>query len=420
MGCIKKAVSFAENPFHLIPAPIENIIQSIAPIALTALGQPELGAGLSGLNAYANSAPGKGLVSGLLAGGTSYLGNQLGAEVNGGDSIFNGIGGQVGDALGSIGDATGLSDVYDALKSGANSVTGGLLGGSNNAGTLLSPSAASNPTSTAGIFGGGTGGAASAYSPSATDLNVSDLGKNSIDSLNNFSSPGSLVDSAGSGLTNAASTASNNVGDFLSNPSTANSIGTSVANSGTGTLAGSLSKYAVPLLSAGVGAFTNNSAKNDLLASTKANSALFAPYLNAKFTPGDLTQDPGYQFQLDQGTQALNRKAAAGGDYFSGNALKEAQQFGQGLAGTTYNDAYQRFLAQNQQNLGAATSMAGINNDIGNTKANSVTNLGNLITGAGASALGGTGISNTGTSLGGSGLDLATLLKAIQGRSSYV
>lgn len=71
--------------------------------------------------------------------------------------------------------------------------------------------------------------------------------------------------------------------------------------------------------------------------------------LGGTFTPGDLTKDPGYQFRLAEGEQALGRKQSAGGNYFSGQALKEAQQFGQGLADQTYNDAYNRWL-QEQQN----------------------------------------------------------------------
>jgi len=46
---------------------------------------------------------------------------------------------------------------------------------------------------------------------------------------------------------------------------------------------------------------------------------------------------PGYQFRLEQGLDAINRNANAAGMGASGNMLREAQQFGQGLADQEYN-----------------------------------------------------------------------------------
>lgn len=102
-----------------------------------------------------------------------------------------------------------------------------------------------------------------------------------------------------------------------------------------------------------------------------------------EFTGDDLENDPGYQFGLDQGNQALDRRAAAGGNYFSGQALKAAQRFGQDYAGTKFNEAFSRdntnksrvanFLTSvSQMGLNAATQtgMAGIetaNNQAQNT-----------------------------------------------------
>jgi hypothetical protein len=48
--------------------------------------------------------------------------------------------------------------------------------------------------------------------------------------------------------------------------------------------------------------------------------------------PNSITATPGYKFALDQGTTALNRTSASKGLRLSGNALLEAQTFGQGLA----------------------------------------------------------------------------------------
>lgn len=60
------------------------------------------------------------------------------------------------------------------------------------------------------------------------------------------------------------------------------------------------------------------------------------------FTGEDLQNEPGYQFGLSQGMQALDRRMASGGNYFSGAALKGAQRFGQDYAGTKFNEAYNR------------------------------------------------------------------------------
>lgn len=62
--------------------------------------------------------------------------------------------------------------------------------------------------------------------------------------------------------------------------------------------------------------------------------------------------NPGYQFQYDQGLQALNRQAAAGGRGASGNALMAAQSYGTGLADQSYNkwldNLYRSTVGQSQ------------------------------------------------------------------------
>ncbi len=63
------------------------------------------------------------------------------------------------------------------------------------------------------------------------------------------------------------------------------------------------------------------------------------------FNPQDLQNDPGYQFQLKQGEQAVQRAASANGTLGTGGTLKAMNNYSQGLAGTSYQQAYQR--AQN-------------------------------------------------------------------------
>jgi hypothetical protein len=71
--------------------------------------------------------------------------------------------------------------------------------------------------------------------------------------------------------------------------------------------------------------------------------------LGGSFTPDEYLESPDYQFQLEQGQEALDRQQAARGNLYSGQALKEANRFSQGLASQGYQDAYNRWL-QTQQN----------------------------------------------------------------------
>ncbi len=112
-----------------------------------------------------------------------------------------------------------------------------------------------------------------------------------------------------------------------------------------------------------------NSTLADVFSGQRAN---LQPYLNAGaqgttsladwFKPGgggttqfsysgsDLENDPGYQFQRDQGTKATERLAAAHGGLLGGGTLKSLAQFGQGLASTSYDQAYKRALDTFQTN----------------------------------------------------------------------
>lgn len=53
---------------------------------------------------------------------------------------------------------------------------------------------------------------------------------------------------------------------------------------------------------------------------------------------GAFQAGPGYQFQLDQGLQALTRAASAGGMLASGNTLAAGTEYGQGLANQEYGN----------------------------------------------------------------------------------
>lgn len=87
------------------------------------------------------------------------------------------------------------------------------------------------------------------------------------------------------------------------------------------------------------------------LGQTSANA--LAKMLQNPFTAPTLAQaeaTPGYQFNLQQGTQAINENAAATGNLQSGNTGVALEKYGQGLASTTYQQAYQNALQQYQTN----------------------------------------------------------------------
>lgn len=76
------------------------------------------------------------------------------------------------------------------------------------------------------------------------------------------------------------------------------------------------------------------------------------PQWNQQFqAPTGATEqnDPGFQFRLQQGQQALERSAAAKGGLLTGGTAKAEQQFGQDYASNEYNNVYGRALGEYQQ-----------------------------------------------------------------------
>lgn len=125
-----------------------------------------------------------------------------------------------------------------------------------------------------------------------------------------------------------------------------------------------------------------------------------------KFGASDFTADPGYGFRFSEGQKALERNAAARGGFMSGAALKAAQRFGQEMGSQEFGNAYNRALtnyntgvASENQLYNRQAGLAGIGqtsaNLVGQAGQNYATNVGNLMTGAGAAnAAGQVGMSN--------------------------
>ena len=84
-----------------------------------------------------------------------------------------------------------------------------------------------------------------------------------------------------------------------------------------------------------------------------------APFQAPTATQAEAT--PGYQFQLQQGQQAVERSAAAKGGLLSGGTAKALDLYSQGVASTNYQNTYNNALNQylTQYNKLAGISGAG-------------------------------------------------------------
>jgi hypothetical protein len=156
----------------------------------------------------------------------------------------------------------------------------------------------------------------------------------------------------------------------------------------------------------------NGQARSDLApyrdAGTAAVSKLQSTALNPQqFSMADFYNDPGYQFTLNQGNQAIERSAAARGGLLSGAAGKAIAGYTSNLANQTYGDAFNRYMQNRQQgynelsgvaNLGLNSTNSTVNAGI-NTAGQQAANTVNAVTGAGnAGAAGVVGATNAGQS----------------------
>lgn len=123
---------------------------------------------------------------------------------------------------------------------------------------------------------------------------------------------------------------------------------------------------------------------------------------NTTYDPSTILQDdPGYQFRMDQGNQALQRSAAASTGILNGGTLKALDRYNQDYASGEYASAYSRYnndittrfnrlssiagTGQTATNTtdaaGQATASSVANNDLaaGNAQAANYVNTGNAV-----------------------------------------
>ena len=99
---------------------------------------------------------------------------------------------------------------------------------------------------------------------------------------------------------------------------------------------------------------------------------------NLLSNPNSITQDPGYQFQLKQGQNALNNRAAASGNYYSGAQMKASQQYGQDYAGTKLDQSLNRLMGVATGTQVGANNNQQNNTQFGNAGGNTLAQGGNI------------------------------------------
>ena len=74
----------------------------------------------------------------------------------------------------------------------------------------------------------------------------------------------------------------------------------------------------------------------------------------------DIYDDPSYQFRVNQGNNAIQGSAAAQGGLLSGATLKALQNYGQESASQEYQNAYNRFNADQTNQYNRLSNLVGI------------------------------------------------------------
>ena len=152
-----------------------------------------------------------------------------------------------------------------------------------------------------------------------------------------------------------------------------------------------------PFMQAGYGA---TSRLNELLGTGGDKTAPGYGSLTQTFTPQDFLDnlDPGYQFQLQTGAQALRNADTPGVGALSGPALKDLMSFNQGMASTGYQNAFNRFTTQQNNIFARLSGIAGLGQNAASNTGTAGTSLGTGMAQAQAAAAGSTAAGIAGAS----------------------
>jgi hypothetical protein len=100
---------------------------------------------------------------------------------------------------------------------------------------------------------------------------------------------------------------------------------------------------------------------------------------NHSFGQADFQTQPGYQFSMQQGQQALERSAAAKGGALGGGTLKALTQFGQNTADQGYQQAFNNYQTDTSNRYNRLSTVAGMGQNAISTTAQANMNAGNNI-----------------------------------------
>lgn len=297
---------------------------------------------------------------------------------DGGQTIVQGLdanGQPIPGATTSVGVDTGNFLRDAALVIGGGYLGGSALAGSGGAGAVGTGALEASGTAGAGAGVGATGGAGlggAAYG--ATDLGA--LGGGGL--LTGGGTAGGAAGAAGAA--GGAAAAGGGMGGYSGWAQLAsNLIGSAIQSNAVSNAAGDQRAATAEALSEQRRQYDLN--RQDLAPwRTAGQNALgqLVDEMGRPVTSADVMADPGYQFGLDQGQQAIDRKIAAAGGRVSGAAIKAAARFGTNYATTGYGAAYQR----RQDRLNRLAALAGIGQTATNTGiaagqsgTNAITNL---------------------------------------------
>ena len=331
---------------------------------------------------------GGGAAAGAVTGatGAGLTGKPIGRAALTG-AITGGVGAAAAPLASGLSNATGMSPglasglVKTGIGAGFGGLSAGLSGQNIGAGALLGGARAGISSGVGAATGGsGLGTAAGAAAGALGTMAISPL----LGSGSGVNSQGTAVsgilDGAGSGGTGSGGTGSGNY-DFSSVSSTLGSL----LGPGLQTAAGI---YGAQNASQEEQAATNAAigTQNTTLANVNANQAagmnavsnLFGTQIatgnNAdlqlqRLQGGGATgaapnyagfeNTPGYQFAIQQGTQAIDRQAAANGGAYTPNTLATVGQYVTGTADQNYNNYVSQLLQTGQLGASGATAEAG-------------------------------------------------------------
>lgn len=121
-------------------------------------------------------------------------------------------------------------------------------------------------------------------------------------------------------------------------------------------------------------------------AGVKALSGLDNQDFQRDFSMTDFQADPGYAFRLAEGQKAIDRAAAARGMGNSGATMKALANYGQNMASSEYQNAYNRFNNDRTNRFNRLSSIAGFGQTATNQLGQAGQNFANM---AGEAAMSG-------------------------------